>query len=62
MPAAASNLTPALVLAAAVWLAPVSPAAAGLPEPDTILYGKVFHRNHIYELVVTEGELEWIIR
>ncbi|MCP5519406.1 MAG: type I secretion C-terminal target domain-containing protein [Verrucomicrobiales bacterium] len=62
MPAAASNLNPALALAAAVWLAPVSPAAAGLPEPDTILYGKVFHRNHIYELVVTEGELEWIIR
>lgn len=62
MPAAASNLTPALALTAAMWLAPVSPAAAGLPEPDTILYGKVFHRNHIYELVVTEGNLEWIIR
>lgn len=37
-------------------------SAAGIPEPDTILYGKVFHRHHIYELVVTNGTLDWTIR
>ena len=35
---------------------------AAIPEPDTVIYGRVFHRNHIYELPVTEGVLEWTIR
>ncbi len=48
-------------LALGIWIAPLG-RASGIPEPDTILYGKVFHRNHIYELVVTEGQLEWTIR
>lgn len=40
----------------------LSACGAGIPEPDTLLYGTVFHRHHIYQLVVTNGTLDWTIR
>ena len=35
---------------------------ATVPEPDTILYGKVLHRAHGNEYQLTEGTLNWTLR
>jgi len=36
--------------------------AANVPEPETILYGKVLHRAHGNEHRLVEGTLEWTLR
>gem|GEM_PF-1051558 len=35
---------------------------AGIPEPETILYGKVINNYRGNEYVITKGSLEWTIR
>lgn len=39
-----------------------SPLLANIPEPDTILYGKVLHRAYGNEHQLTEGTLTWTLR
>lgn len=48
-----------LVLGAGLGL-PLS--AAGVPEPDTVIYGRILNRDRGYELLVTQGELVWTIQ
>jgi len=36
--------------------------AASVPEPSTIIYGKVLHRAHGHEHRLTEGTLVWTLR
>ena len=36
--------------------------ASTVPEPSTILYGKVLHRDYGHEHQLTEGSLQWTLR
>ncbi len=35
---------------------------AGIPEPETVIWGKVFNTVHGNRIEVTEGKVEWILR
>lgn len=43
-------------------LAGITTAQANVPEPSTIIYGKVLHRAHGSEHQLTEGSLVWTLR
>lgn len=50
------------VLALAAWLAAPASRAAGLPEPATIIYGKIIRTDAARPSLLTEGQLNWTIR
>ena len=35
--------------------------AATIPEPDTVFYGRVLNFDHGHELLVTSGQISWVI-
>lgn len=50
-------------LALAAWLAaPVLLPAAGIPEPATVIYGKIIRTDATRPSLLTEGQLNWTIR
>ncbi len=51
-----------LALVPVALLASVSTLLGTVPEPSTILYGKVLHRAYGNEHQLTEGTLEWTLR
>ena len=53
------RLNPLLLAAGVAALADAG--AATIPEPDTVLFGKVVNRFGTQEVVLTEGRLEWEI-
>jgi hypothetical protein len=49
--------------ALAAWLAaPAALPAAGIPEPATIIYGKIIRTDATRPSLLTEGQLNWTIR
>ncbi|KPA12353.1 Hemolysin-type calcium-binding region, partial [Candidatus Magnetomorum sp. HK-1] len=39
----------------------ITPVNAGIPEPETIIYGKIINNYEDYDMLVTSGMLEWQI-
>lgn len=53
----------AIALAFASLLSLTRPIlASGIPEPDTIFYGRVLSYDHGYDVLITQGELVWKIQ
>lgn len=44
-----------------LMLAGAYPAGAGIPEPETVIYGRVINSYQGHVLLVTAGHMEWII-
>ncbi|KPA11756.1 Hemolysin-type calcium-binding region, partial [Candidatus Magnetomorum sp. HK-1] len=39
----------------------ITPGNAGIPEPETIIYGKIINNYEGYDMLVTKGTLDWQI-